>query len=253
MTDLNKTNGEDKGNPISRFLKAFGSHKDGIVAFAATIAFILGAFQYLEYRSDLRISAALDILKRREARIFVEARDTLVRKWLETEELQSVFASTVIYTDELIEGVSKEIGRDENYRRAVLHISAYYQNVAGCTMDGICDAAMMCSSLAGEIQDHLDINKGYFALARALRDEDAVSLYLGLPEFVNFCVQNAPSFYFSRLDRSRMCQAGLFLNRKTGLSWLAELSCHPQETEYGQSIIDAAKPIKLRLKTTNGS
>jgi hypothetical protein len=230
-------------NVLSRLLSLLARYKDGITALIAVTLFVLGVFQYLEYRADLRISTSLDMLKRRETSLFVTARAKLIRKWLETEGLLENFQSTETYTDKLIKAVSNEIFTDEDYRSALLHMSAYYQNAAGCTLDGVCDAATICSSLGGEIQDYLDVNKGYFAYARSVRDEDAVSLYLSLPEFANYCKADLGALMFSRNDQGFLCQTGLYIYRMTGSSWFANANCHQCETKYGQSVIDAAAEI----------
>lgn len=235
-----------KTNIVSRVLDRFARHKDGITGLLAASFVVVGAFQYLEYRADLRISAALDMLKRRETSIFVEARAKLISKWLETEKLHRKFAGTEIYTLDLIEAISTEIFADKEYRESILHISAYYHNAAGCAVDGVCDAPMICSSLGGEIQDYLDVNKGYFAFARSVRYEDAVSLYLSLPEFGNYCDADLGALVFSRHDRSYLCQTGLYAYRISGFTGLANAFCRPEETDYGQEIIDAAKQIRLQ-------
>jgi len=253
MTDTGPATGPQPGTPqnrniLSRVLALFGRHKDGITALIAATLFVLGAFQYLEYRADMRISTALDMLKRRETALFVTARATLIRKWLETEGLLETFRSTQTYTEDLIKAVSTEIFNDDGYRAALLHISAYYQNAAGCTLDGVCDAATICSSLGGEIQDYLDVNQGYFAFARSVRDEDAVSLYLSLPEFVDYCKADLGALVLSRNDQRLLCQSGLYLYRMTGISWLADANCAPRESGFGQSVIDAAVKIRAESK-----
>lgn len=234
---------------MQRMLGLFARNKDGITSLIATILFVVGVFQYLEYRADTRISNSLDMLKRREASIFVDARATLIRKWLETEGLLEDFKATEFYTDELIQKVSNEIFTDVSYRTALLHISAYYQNAAACTLDEVCDPATICSSLAGEVQDFLDVNQGYFAFARSVRQEDAVSLYLSLPEFVDYCIADAGALVFSRHDRRFFCQAGLYTYRIAGFAGPANLACLPRESEFGQRVIDSAAKIDAAPQT----
>ena len=208
--------------------------KDAVTTTIAMLVVLVGGYQYFELRSESRIENALEILKRREQAIFVDARTYTVKKFMEGSIFSSELSQNKTYTKEIIEKITKEIQSDELYRNSLLNISTYYNNASACTLDGICDAATMCASLAGEIQDYLSINKGYVSLATFVRQEDAKSLTLSLPEFVEFCDKNIGLNIFSRHDYSTWCSINLFLERRFSIG--LNSACIAKASKYDTNI-----------------
>lgn len=231
-------------------LESLGKHKDGITTLLALVFFIVGAYQYFEIRAESRIEKSLDLLKQREATIFVSARTYVLQKWGEQKNLLQGFAETEVYTPELIAAVRDEILDDAEYRARLFDLSTYYNNAAACALDGFCDLPTMCASLTGEIQDYLDINSGYFAYFAALREEDARSLFLSLPEFVELCQSKIRLFIAYRHDTSFNCRASVFLYRRFGVS--SEGGCEFNATRYDNEISEAAAEIKQSLIGDDG-
>lgn len=225
---------------MKRFLLALGAFKDGVTTLLALILVVVGFYQYLEFRSDKRIATSLNILERREGKIFVEARTKLIKTWFEVDgSLAEAFRQTDKYSDALYSAIDKEIHSDEEYRTALLHISSFYSNAAACVLDGLCDQPTICSSLHGEIQDYLDINRNYFVFLRRLRKEDSVSLYLHHPEFVDDCDQTLMLSLFARTDGSVSCRFARSLHRTTGLALNGY--CEGKTASYTQDIINRAE------------
>lgn len=222
------------------FLISFGKYKDGVTTFLAILFVFVGFYQYFEYRSDKRIETALQLLERREGRVFVEARTKLLQTWFEADgSLADALKRTDFYTEELYKEIDSTIHADKQYRTAMLHISSFYSNASACVLDGLCDQPTICSSLHGEIQDYLDINRNYFVFLRTLRDEDSVSLYLHLPEFVGKCDETIFFSLFSRVDSSNKCRFARSLYRTTG--FILKDFCKEMTAPYTQGIIDRAK------------
>ena len=226
-------------------LASLGSHKDGIGVVVALLLLLVGGYQYFDNAVDARIEKGLDVLKRREAEPFVEARTTLMMKWFENKELHDRFIQSATYTPDLIAAATESIFNDKKYRKALANMSTYYTNAAACTIDGICDAPIMCASLMGEIQDFLDVNRGYFVSLTAKRREDATTMFLSLPEFVKFCDTRLFINVASRHDFSTGCRVGRYLRRFLGTSF--GLSCAFNFTDYAKQIDKAAE--KLRNQT----
>ena len=227
---------------FDRFLTSLGSHKDGIGVIIAVLLLLVGGYQYFDNAVDSRIEKGLDVLKRREARPFVDARTTLMMKWFENEDLRDRFAQSDTYTRELIAAATKAIFEDEEYRTALANISTYYSNAAACAIDGICDAPVMCASLMGEVQDFLDVNRGYFVSLTVVRREDATTLFLSLPEFVKFCNDRLFINVASRHDFSAGCKLGRYLERFLGASF--GFSCGFYSTEYAKQIEKEAEQLR---------
>ena len=226
-----------------------GTRKDGIGIGIALILLVVGGFQYFDSVVESRIEKGLDVLKRREGDTFIEARTILISKWVENQELREQFTKTSVYTPELIQSATKEIFDDPEYRTALVNMSTYYSNAAACTIDGICDAPLMCASLMGEIQDFLDINRGYIVATKAVRFEDANTIILSMPEFVEFCDQNIFINVASRHDHSLVCRIGRYLDRFVGTSF--GLPCEFKSTAYVDKIDLEAE--KLRKLSSPGS
>ena len=225
---------------VTRLLDRLGRCKDGITVSLAILLVIVGFYQYFEFRSDRKIEASLKILERRESAVFVEARTKLLQTWFEADgNLIEEFAETYIYTDELYKEIDPKIRDDTEYRSAMLQISAYYSNAAACVLDGLCDQPTICSSLHGEIQDYLDINRNYFVYLRRLRQEDSVSLYLHHPEFVEDCGKSIMFSLFSRTDDTFRCRTARKLYRLTGIK-ISSL-CSAMTSDYTKEIIRLAK------------
>ena len=229
---------------MGRFFNYFATRKDAITAIVAVLALLVGTYNYVEYKRDQRIKVALDHLERRESRIFVQSRGAIARKWIDNEKLISELAETDVYTDELLEKIGREIDLDVEYRKALFNMSTLYTNSAACTLDGLCDAAMMCASLMGEIQDYLDVNFWYFGNATLLRGEDAKALTLGMPEFVEFCDTKLFIRVASRHDRSWNCQFDLGLERLLGFHFGD--SCRFASTDYDEKV----EKLAARLSPT---
>lgn len=228
-------------------LDKLGKNKDGITALIAIILLVVGGYQYFVVAVESRIKYSLNLLERREGDTFVNARTVMIQKWIDNENLRSAFAATNTYTPELIGKATEEIFEDSEYRKALYNISTYYTNAAACALDGICDAPTMCASLAGEIQDYLDVNRGYFVYATKIRQEDAVSLTLSMPEFVIFCSSALFVNEASRHDRSWWCRTNLYSQRMIGLHF--RKSCAFFATPYQIRI--EAEAEKLELQDSN--
>lgn len=224
-------------------IATLGRHKDGITTLLAVLAFLIGGFSYLEFLKDRRIDKALELLKRREAPIFVDARTISIRKWIDNPELRDELANTKVHTPDLIKKVGEAISKDKDYRIALYNLSTLYNHAASCALDHICDALTMCGSLFGEIQEYLDINEAYFVYATKLRQEDAKSLTLNLPEFENFCKQRIKVRYFPRFDRSWKCRIDVNTERLFGFYILG--ACQNIESEWDQKINRAANELVL--------
>lgn len=229
---------------MRNLLISLGKYKDGIAISITIILVVVGGYKYFDSIVDKKIQNALSLLKRRESSIFVDARTTLLKEWVENQSLYNKFSQTDDYTDDLYEDISKAIWKNEPYRKALYTISSYYNNAAACALDGVCDGPTMCASLAGEIQDHLDINRPYFVFARMVRKEDAKSLILSLPEFVDFCIEkkNQNVRLFSRHDRSIGCRINLYLERLTGVS--IDSFCKPLATDWEKTMIKDAEKLE---------
>ncbi len=231
---------------LDQCFSALGNRKDGVLTFIAIVVLLVGGFSYFDSRLDARTRNALEILERREADTFVKARSILVRKWLEEPGLNAAFSATGTYTSELIEKTTEAIFDDADYRSALFDISTYYSNAVACVLDGQCDVPTMCASLRGEIQDYLEINEGYFTEATVLRREDAVSLYRGMPEFVEFCSDKLFVRVASRHDGSTDCRISRYLERFLGLGW--ESACTFDYTAYGQRVTETAEILRVDAK-----
>lgn len=234
---------------MKSLLVRFGAYKDGITSLIAVVLLVVGAYQYFEIRGETRIEKSLQMLKQREQSVFVSARTYVLKKWAELPELEKAFAETETYTPDLIKRVTTEIHSDGKYRAHLFDISTYYNNVAACALDGICDLPTLCASLAGEIQDYLDINSGYFAYFAALREEDARALFLSFPEFVERCKSKARLFVAYRHDTSFSCRFNLFLYRRFGFG--SNDACRFKATKYDEEITKAAEEIKKLLGDSN--
>ena len=176
--------------------------KDGITALIALVLLIVGGFQYFDVKLDGRISNSLEILERREKPLFVSARENTIRKWIDIKKanpaLWSDFVNNKDYTKDIYDAVETEIENDEQYRKDLLSLGLFYQNASAFALDGHCDAVTLCSSLRGEMQDFLDLNKPYLIYAHKVRKEDATSIYLDVPEFVAQCDKG---FFLKSLHR----------------------------------------------------
>ena len=230
---------------IARIGAAFGwlgSHRDGITAGIALLLIAVGSYQYFKTRSDLRIEKALDVLKRREGKTFVSAKTALANMWMSDEDLCENFIKSDKYTASMTDRVADLIIADEDYRDAVADLSTYYTNVAACTLDGICDASVMCASLMGEIQDFVEVNVDYFARVTMVRREDAKSLTLSMPEFLGFCERRLRLHVASRHDHSLLCQLGrnLYRHLGTGFGWF----CGFEASEYDQQVKTKADSLR---------
>ena len=247
MSDgLGKIKPESNNKPFEankqNFLSRLGNYKDGVTVALALIFFVVGFYQYFENKANQRISMALNILERRENSIFVKARTTTIQKWFEvTGALKKEFVATTTYTPELLNSIAESIGDDLNYRAALLNISTFYSNATACVLDGLCDRPTICLSLAGEVQDYLNLNKYYFVYLRKLRDEDSLAFYAGLDVFENQCNSNISLNIFSRMDQSFKCKASLQLYRITGIDLKGY--CTGSETKYATEIIAASKKL----------
>ena len=232
---------------MDTMIRWFGDRRDGIGIGIALILLLVGGFQYFDFAVDSRIENGLDVLKRRENATFVEARTTLLMKWLENEDLLQQFSETEVYTSDLIEKATEAIFKDERYRTALANMANFYHNAAACTLDEICDAPVMCASLMGEIQDFLDVNKGYFIYASSVRYEDANTFILSMPEFVELCDDDLFLNVASRHDSSIGCRTGLYLYRFIGTSF--GLSCKFKSTAYADEITREVEEMKKSLST----
>ena len=227
-------------------LTTLAKYKDGITVLVALVLLFVGGFQYFEIAMENRIKNSLDLLERREGDTFVEARTVLIRKWIEHKELQEKFSRTEVYTQELIDEAAKAIFNDTAYRTALFNMSTFYNNAAACSLDGVCDAPTMCASLMGEIQDYLDVNRGYFVFARKIRKEDAISLTLSMPEFVKFCDDELSVRLFARHDRSVECRIDLYLERLIGMHLGGQ--CSASATQYDLDIERDANRLVIETK-----
>lgn len=223
-----------KMKTMPSFLKVLKLYKDSITVIIAILILVVGGFQYFDIAVENRIKNSLEFLKRREGDTFVDARRVLIQKWIEHKGLQRKFSKTDVYTQELFDEAAKAIFNDAAYRTAIFNMSTFYTNAAACTLDGICDAPTMCASLMGEIQDYLDINRGYFIFARKIRKEDAISLTLSMPEFVKFCDDDISVRLFARHDRSLTCRIDLYLERLIGVHFGG--FCKAKATEYDREL-----------------
>ena len=215
-------------------LRWLGSRKDGIGIATALVLVLVGGFQYFDSVVESRIEKGLDVLSRRETDTFVKARSTLMTKWFANEELRKEFSQTRVYTPQLIERATAAIFNDREYQNAVADMSTYYSNAAACTIDGICDAPLMCASLMGEIQDFLDVNRGYIVALKKVRFEDANTIILSMPEFVEFCDEDLFVNVASRHDYSVGCRLGRYLYRLIGANF--GLGCEFKSSAYVDEI-----------------
>ena len=215
---------------VNRMIIALGKQKDGITTLLAILLIVVGFFQYLEIRHDRRIETALGMLERRESANFVEARTTLLQPLFNPDgELEEAFKESKTYDENLYRKIDDVIHSNPAYPTALLDISIYYSNASACVLDGICARPTICSSLMGEVQDHLDINHNYFAYLSNLRGEDARSLYLHQREFVNYCAENLFFNLYSRTDNSLLCAIAGRLYKLTG--WSLDFACSGEDTD----------------------
>ena len=226
-------------------LQWLGQKKDGIGIAIALTLLLVGGFQYFDSVVESRIEKGLDVLKRRESDTFVDARTILISKWVENQQLREEFARTSVYTPELIRSATAAIFDDPEYRTALINMSTYYSNAAACTMDGICDAPLMCASLMGEIQDFLDVNRGYIVATKSVRFEDANTIILSMPEFVEYCDRNIFINVASRHDYSVACRIGRYFDRLVGTSF--GLSCEFKSTAYVDQVDHEAEKLRNLL------
>ncbi|MCV0428740.1 MAG: hypothetical protein K5905_25080 [Roseibium sp.] len=208
-------------------------------------------YSYLEYLNDRRIDKALDVLKRREATLFVDARTKLINFWIENETLLKDLKETQQYTDEIYIKAASEILDSKDYVISLHNLSLFYNNAVACALDGICDPITICGSLSGEIQEYLSINRGYFAYAMSIRDEDARSMWLHMPEFMKFCERKAGVRIFSRHDRSSWCQSNVVLERWFGLSF--GNACSPTQTKWDERIEDFSHHCSVKNLSNAGN
>lgn len=239
------------GSFVSWLLGVFAAYKDGITVLIAGTLFVVGGYQYFEVRTETRIEKSLDILKRREQTIFVDARTVALKKWIDTKTLLSEFAGTETYSQELIEKITEEIGQDQAYRIALYNISTFYNNAAACALDGVCDIATLCASLHGEIQDYMEVNKGYMSYATAVRFEDAKSLTLSLPEFSRECRRDIGLNIFSRHDSGFWCRVNMFTYRRLSIG--INSACDPIVSKYDWEVEEQAKKIRAIISPNNRS
>lgn len=210
-----------------------------ITSLLAITITLVSEWQYWELRIEKKISASLDILKRREGSVFVDARTTVIQKWVMPSKISKTFAESETYDSDLLYAIKEEVKGDADYIRAMLNISLFYHNAASCALDGICDSATLCSSLWAEIQDYQDMHKGYFAHVKSIRDEDVKRFNLTIPEFVAHCQNKISVFVFSRHDQSFKCRVDLRLERRFGYSFGS--FCNPQSSVYDKEVDDLSK------------
>ena len=222
-----------------------GTNKDAITATLAIVLVVVGGYQYFVSLRDGKIEKALEILERREEATFIDARTTLIHKWIEHDDLNDDFVRESTYSKELRDKMTTEILADEKYRLAVANMSAYYASVAACALDGICDVPVLCASLMGEVQSYLTVNQGYFTHLRLLIGKDAKSFFLSLPEFVKLCDSDIFMNVASRHDRSTGCRLGVLLRRQVGFSF--GFKCEFEFSKYDQTVKEHAENLKCRL------
>ena len=96
----------------------------------------------------------------------------------------------------------------------------------------------------GEVQDFLDVNRGYVVSLTVVRREDATTLFLSLPEFVTFCNDRLFINVASRHDFSVGCKLGRYLERFVGTS--LGFSCGFYSTEYAKQIEKEADQLRTK-------
>ena len=211
-------------------LKWLGDRRHGLSILIALVLVLVGGFAYFDGRVDTRIENGLDVLKRREAETFVNARTTLLLMWLKNEELAKEFQRTPTYTRRLLDLNAEAILNDDEYQRAFVDMSTYYSNAAACTLRGICDGPLMCGTLWSETQDFLDVTRGYFEHWKSVRYEDANTLILSIPEFESYCEEKLHLRVASHHDYTSLCGVRLYVYRLTGLD--IGLPCKFETSEY---------------------
>ncbi|MFK8034168.1 MAG: hypothetical protein AB8B94_08490 [Hyphomicrobiales bacterium] len=227
---------------IKHFLVTLGTYKDGVMTFLAIFAIFVGFFQYLEFRADTRVKYAVELLERREKNDLLNSEVEFSRYW--KQRIEDLSPPNGEFTRLQVLGSAADDPKGD-YGRLVTKLSIYYNSIASCALNNICDRTIICSSMAGSVQRYLRMNTEYF---RVLADTNRVAaqrLSLSLPEFVELCIGedydgeevnraslwSKSDIYLNGVrDDTLVCRISLRMERTLGLG--ASFACNDNPTGY---------------------